>query len=123
MEPYRDNVFIRLDPPATATASGLVLVPSRPGAKEHRTATVLKSGPGYKRPCCGVFIPNETKPGDRVIVEAMAGDRLDYSLDISEPRRNKIPDFESMDGERGEYRVVRDSEVLAILESADQAAE
>ena len=123
MRCYADNVLIRLEPLDKVSAGGIHLVPSKPGAKEHRTAIVIESGKGYQRPCCGAFIPNETKPGDRVIVEAYAGDKLDYSIDISEPRRNKIPDFDSFDGDRGEYRVCRESEIIAVIESESQAAE
>ena len=117
MRPYADNVLLRIEPPASETASGIALVHSRaPGAREHRTAVVLASGPGFKRPCCGVFVPNEVKPGDRVVVDALAGDKLKYDFDVSAPRQNQIPELSELAGERGQFRVVRHEEILAIIE-------
>lgn len=121
---YSDNVLIELEPLATETTSGLALVHTRaPGAREHRFARVIASGPGHKRPCCGAFVPNETKPGDRVVVDALAGDRMKYDFDVSAPRQNKQGDITSLLGERGCYRVVREEEILAIFEPEAQAAE
>lgn len=122
--PYADNLLIVLEPLETQTKSGIALVRSSgPGAKEHRTARVIASGPGHKRPCCGTFVPNETKPGDRVIVDALAGDRQHFAWDLTAPRHNKIPGFDELFGERAEYRVIREDEVLAVIEAEQAAAE
>ena len=124
IRPHKDNVLIELEPLATATASGLALVHTRaPGAREHRFARVVASGTGYKRPCCGAFVPNETKPGDRVIVDALAGDRMKYDFDISAPRQNKDGDIDHLLGERGAWRIVREEEILAIVQEEAVAAE
>lgn len=121
-KPIADNVLIALEPLDKQTASGIHVVrQSGPGAKEHRTARVIASGPGYKRPCCGAFIPNETRDGDRVIVDALAGDVLNYDWDVSEPRRNKIGGFEAVGELTGELRIVRESEILAVFERAEAA--
>lgn len=117
---YADNVIIRLEPIATETASGLSIVTSRETQnKGTRTAVVLASGPGH-RTRRGTFIPNETRPGQRVLVDALAGQ--DYSLDLEAPRSNasaQHPDassFDSLLGQKGEYRIVREDEILGVLE-------
>lgn len=117
---YADNVVIRLEPLPTETASGLAIVRTKTGAREHRRATVLASGPGF-RDRHGFLVPNEVKPGDVVLVDALAGQ--DYSLDLSVPRHNKSSEFQDLLGERGEFRIVREQEILAVVEQDDQAAE
>ena len=118
---YADNVVIRLEPRPTETASGIALVHgARTGARDHRRATVLASGPGF-RDRRGFLVPNEVKPGDVVLVDALAGQ--DYSLDLSVPRHNKSSEFQELLGERGEFRIVREQEILAVLEEDSQAAE
>jgi hypothetical protein len=64
------------------------------------------------------LIPNETKAGDRVVVEALAGE--DWSLNFSAPRHHATAqEFESLsDLPPGEYRMVREAEILAVLENA-----
>lgn len=115
IKPFADNVLLVMEPQPTETASGLAIVHTRgPGARESRTARVLESGPGYHKPCCGEFIPNETKPGDRVLVDAMAGQI--YALDLTAPRHNKSSEFQELLGERGEFRLVREDEILAIID-------
>jgi len=110
-----DNVILVLEPQPTQTASGLSIVHNRsPGAREHRTAKVLASGPGYKRGCCGAFVENQVKPGDRVIVDALAGQN--FAFDLTAPRQNKSAEFQELVGERGEFRIVRHDEILAIID-------
>lgn len=117
---YADNVVIRLEPLESESAGGIALVRSRATEqKGTRTAVVLASGPGHTTRQ-GKFIPNETKPGMRVLVDAMAGQ--DYSLDLEAPRSNasaQHPDassFSSLLGQKGEYRIVREDEILGVLE-------
>lgn len=115
IQAYADNVVIVLEPQQTETASGIVMVHTRgPGARESRTARVIASGPGYHRRCCGGFVPNEIKEGDRVIVDAMAGQN--FAFDLNAPRQNKSAEFQELVGERGEFRIVREEEILAIIE-------
>lgn len=124
IQPYADNVLIELEPLETKTASGIALVHTRaPGAREHRFARVIASGPGYRKKCCGGFVPNETRPGDRVIVDALAGDRMKWDFDVSAPRQNKQGDMDHLLGERGAWRMVREEEILAIVETVAEAAE
>lgn len=126
-----DNVLICLEPLETATPSGLTLVnlkDPRHGARASRTARVIATGPGYwysrrQRLSGGqfsapteVFVSNETKPGDRVIVDANPGQ--DYRLDLNVPRTNGTTEFEEMLGEKSEFRVVREQEIYAVLEEA-----
>lgn len=124
IRPYADNVLLKVEPLATTTESGLALVHTRaPGAREHRFARVLATGPGYKRPCCGAFIPNTVKPGDRVVVDALCGDKMKWDFDVSAPRQNGAPEMDHLLGERGAWRLVREEEILAIVEEDAQAAE
>lgn len=117
---YADNVIIRLEPLEKVSAGGIHLERSRATEnKGTRTAVVLASGPGH-RTRRGTFIPNETRAGQRVLVDAMAGQ--DYSLDLEAPRSNasaQHPDassFDSLLGQKGEYRIVREDEILGVLE-------
>ena len=121
IRPYSDNVILQLEPPPKETASGIALVHTRAaGAREHRFARVIASGPGFKRPCCGAFVPNETKPGDRVIVDALAGQN--YDMDLHAPRFNKSAEFHELFGERADFRIAREEEVLAIVEEDARVA-
>lgn len=121
MKAYADNVILALEPLPKETASGLAIVHNRaPGAREHRTARVIASGPGFKRSCCGAFVPNEAKPGDRVIVDAIAGQN--YAFDLTVPRQNKSAEFQEIVGERGEFRIVRHEEILGIIEEDARVA-
>lgn len=124
----QDNVLIRLDPPENVSRGGVHLPENRqrPGGRESRTATVLAVGPGYYQGCreCGctsVFVRTELKPGDRVVVDALAGQ--DYVLDVSVPRHNKGADFLRLLDERGEFRIAREGEILAVIDDAGERVE
>jgi len=114
---YADNVVLVLEPEVTQIGS--LFVAPKQNARGSRTARVVASGPGYhKEPSYGnphgVFIPNETRPGDRVLIDALAGQN--YSLDLSVPRHNKDQAFKDLLGEKGEFRIVRESEILALVD-------
>lgn len=121
MKPYLDNVFLELEPLPDVSAGGLRL-PQQTwlGARGSRTARVIASGPGYYLQKGGgarstvengrAFVPNQTKPGDRVLVDALAG--TVYDGELSAPRHNQSTQY-------GSLRVVREQEILAILESDD----
>jgi co-chaperonin GroES (HSP10) len=125
---FADNVAIVLEPLETMTQGGLHL-PQRTerGALGCRFAKVIASGPGHwaqRRGGAGstvemtrAFVPNETKPGDRVLLPALSGTNFD--LDISIPRHNKGDDFKELLGEQGEFRIVREAEILAIVTESD----
>ncbi len=123
---YADNVVIEIEPLEQQTASGLSIVHgSKKGARDFRRARVVASGPGYWKlfgtatRSNRVFIPNETRVGDTVIVDALAGQ--DYAMDLSVPRHNKSAEFQELFGDRGEFRIVREEEILGILESVEAA--
>jgi co-chaperonin GroES (HSP10) len=123
-----DNALILLEPKPTETASGIQLVHMKgPGAREHRTAKVIAVGPGHHPGCksCGgsrsTFIPTTLKPGDRIVVDALCGNK--WNMDVSSVRQNERTDFDSMLGERGDYRVIREAEALCLVEDESQAAE
>ena len=146
---YADNCLLELEPVQTLSDGGIHLVQSCSACSGrgyvihegnhnrcvrcagtgvagkqsmgHRIATVIESGPGYwlsRRGELGstvetrAFIPNQTKPGMRVIVDALAGAVWNGSL--TAPRHNPGSEW-------GERRIVRESEILAILEQEDVA--
>jgi len=110
---YADNVILRLEPLDTVSSGGIHLVQGSRTTKGHRAATVLASGPGYHT-SLGVLVPNEVDPGDRVVVDALAGDTYDWEL--SPVRHNVNQTFEALDGVEGEIRVVRHDEILGVIE-------
>ena len=123
-----DNALIRLDPPPSETASGIAIVHTRaPGVREHREAIVIAVGPGHHPGCksCGgqkpTFIPTTLKPGDRIVVDATAGQRWDF--DVSATRSRDATEFDAFDGDRAQWRVIREAEAHCVIESDAQAAE
>lgn len=121
---YMDNVILKLDPLEKQTDSGIV-IQDQTSLSGHRMATVVASGPGYHTPK-DVFIPNESRPGDRVLIHKLAGQN--YELDFTVPRHNKSQEFQELLGESGEFRIVREQEILAFVdededEDAAEAAE
>lgn len=121
--PYADNVILELEPLEATTKSGIHIVDTSRKHKGHRTARVLASGPGYMSiptyRSASHLIPNETRAGDRVVVDALAGQ--DYSLDFNAPRHNKSPEFQELFGRGGEFRIVREAEILAVIEAEETA--
>jgi co-chaperonin GroES (HSP10) len=111
---YADNVVLEFVKPNPQAEGAVVIVESgKATARGHRIARVVASGPGYTRRS-GVFIANEVKTGDRVVVDALAGQ--DYAMDLSVPRHNKSAEFQDLFGDRGEFRIVREEEILGVLE-------
>lgn len=131
MSPTQDNVLIELEALPDQTAGGL-FVPDM-GKKDSRRkntavrwARVLAVGPGHRPGCkaCGgqrdSFIPTEVRAGDRVLVDAVAGQ--DYSADLTAPRHHKKAlTFDGVAGYRGELRMVREDECIAIDEDGSCA--
>lgn len=116
---FADNVLVRLLPLPTRTASGIYTPPSeKRRVQETREAVVVASGPGYHNKS-GKLVPNETRAGDRVLVPAQAGDIWHSAL--SAPRFNKTAEFQGLMGEEGDYRVVREQEILCVLEQREAA--
>jgi chaperonin GroES len=110
---YQDNVVLRFERLPTRTASGLHLPESR--AEKTRQATVVAVGPGHVNRG-GHLVPTHVQVGDRVLVDARAGQ--DYALDLNVPRHNKPTEWSD---ERGEFRIVREEEILAVLDEAEAA--
>lgn len=128
---YADNVVIEFLPEPTETASGLAIVQRAPDARQARRARVHYAGPGhYKRinlrearAFNGLvderyrWVPTEVKPGDVVLVDAIAG--ADFAFDIDVPRYNKPANFDEIADVRGEFRIVREDEIHGVLEEGD----
>jgi co-chaperonin GroES (HSP10) len=121
-----DNVLIQLEPLETQTKSGIFLPDLAKGSRrqgtELRKATVLAIGPGHNPGCkkCGgqksTFIPTSLKPGDKVLVPALAGE--DYILDVSAPRHyQNAPEFKNFDEHEGELRIVREEQIVCAFEA------
>lgn len=116
--PYADNVFIKLEP---LDKIGSIHLPENAdrAIKGCRVGRVLKAGPGYwGRPTYlhpkGIFHQSEINAGDRVVVAWLAGNIYDW--DLTKPRLNERAEFEALDGERGEFRMVREQEIIAVIE-------
>lgn len=107
---HQDNLVIVFEP-SESLSTVLHIMESRP---KHRLAKVMLSGAGYITKH-GVLVENTVKERDRVVVDADAGQ--DYAMDINIPRHNaKGCEFESMFGHSGNFRIVREQEVLGIIE-------
>jgi len=108
----QDNVILRFLPPPTKAAGGLLFIPDTAKPEPTTLAEVVAVGPGYYRDSGhGRFIPNTLRPGEVVIVERRAGQ--DYALDLNVPRTNKETTWAD---ERGDFRIVREDEILAVVE-------
>lgn len=116
INPYHDNVLIVLEPKEQVSSGGIHLVhKSGPKARGSRFARVIESGRGYPAPIGNAFVENTVKPGDRVLVDELAGQSYDF--DLSAPRHQEMAqEFPELFGERGEFRVVREGEILGVLE-------
>jgi len=109
---YHDNVILALEELPKFSAGGIELVHS-PARRGTRTARVIAVGPGhYTR--LGALIETEVSAGDRVLVDSLAGQNYDF--DISVPRHNKGAEFEELVGEKGHFRIVRQEELLGVIE-------
>lgn len=124
---YADNVIIRLEPRQAETKSGIALVHGgKPGARGYRTAIVVAAGPGHWIGCrsCGGerghFVPTSVRAGERVIVDELAGQN--YDLNVSVPRHNKSPEFQDLFGDAGQFRIVREDELLGVIETGAEVA-
>lgn len=124
MKCYADNVLVELEPLPRMSAGGLHLPQqTKRGARGSRFGRVVASGPGHHRQLSagsrgtrdGVFIPNETKPGDRVVLDSQAGQAWDPSIDLSIPRHNEGNEFGQIGDVTGELRIVREAEIHCVI--------
>jgi co-chaperonin GroES (HSP10) len=110
----QDNVIIRFLPPPKKTGGGILFMPDTAKPEKTLRAEVIAVGPGhYRDNGHGKFIPTTLVAGEIVLVDRQAGQ--DYCLDVNTPRQNK--DAEWAD-KFGNFRVVREDEVLAVVEGA-----
>lgn len=117
IRPLQDNVLILLEPDGNVeTASGVVGVSfEKSKAYAHRKGRVLAVGPGhYDR---SRFLPTETKVGERVIVPVLAGDNYSYQ------KRQDFAEMYGLEGDQWEVRMVREAEILAVIEDAPEVRE
>jgi len=108
----QDNVVIRFLPPKKVSDGGCIFLPDTAKPEKTLKAEVIAVGPGhYRDNGHGHFVPTTLKPGEIVLVDRQAGQ--DYCLDVNVPRQNKAADWAD---KNGNFRVVREEEVLAVLE-------
>ena len=112
---HQDNVILRLAP-APSLSSVIVMTDRK---AKHRKAKVLVSGSGYVTRN-GAFVENTVREGQEVVVDALCGQN--YDLDFTLPRANKGAEFQELFGQEGDYRIVRQDEVLAVVEREDEGA-
>lgn len=86
LRPLRDRVLVKPDEAEKKTAGGII-VPDTV-VQKPQTGTVVASGVGY------TDMPNETKPGDKVMYGKYAGTEIEYA------------------GEQ--YVIMKESDILAI---------
>jgi co-chaperonin GroES (HSP10) len=109
----QDNVVVKFVPRPAVTSGGLH-IPQTAGARKTgvREAEVMAVGPGHFRDSGhGGFVPTSVRVGETVLVDELAGQ--DYRLDLNVPRHNKGAGFGD---ERGEFRIVREDEIHAVVE-------
>lgn len=110
IRPTQDNVLIQFLPPPKLAPGGIIFLPDTAKPEQTLRAEVVAVGPGYYRDSGhGRFIPTTLQPGEVVLVDRQAGQ--DYTLDVSAPRQN------ARGSDWGDYRMVREEEVLAVVES------
>jgi co-chaperonin GroES (HSP10) len=113
MRCYADNVLLELEPLPTMTAGGLYLPQqTQRGASGPGHYLQRSGGAGSTVERSRAFKANQTKPGDRVVVDAQAGQSWEGELSV--PRHNQGQEF-------GNLRVVREDEILGIIEDAETA--
>lgn len=115
----QDNVLLGLLPDPEMTASGLLFVPktAKQAPTTTRLARVLAVGPGHHagRNARGGFIPTTVQAGQTVLVDRVAGQ--DWTLDNTEPRHHQDEAGNPVAIEWDGYRVVREDEILAVVET------
>jgi len=108
----QDNVVIRFLPPPKKTDGGILFMPDTAKPEQTLKAEVISVGPGhYRDNGHGHFVPTTLVAGQIVLVDRQAGQ--DYCLDVNVPRQNKAADWTD---KQGNFRVVREEEVLAVVE-------
>jgi chaperonin GroES len=107
---HQDNVVLVFEP-VQSMSTLLTIMDQKP---KHRLAKVMLSGVGYITKA-GVLVENTVREGDRVVVDADAGQ--DYALDVHVPRSNKGQEFDAMFGHHGNFRCVRQEEILGVVET------
>ncbi len=119
IKPTKDNVLLVLEPDVPqVTASGVVTVQLQASSKAYanRTGRVLAVGPGHedKR---GRFQPTSVQPGERVVIHCTAGDRYEYT------KRQDFAEMYGLTGDNLEFRMVREEEILAVIEGDSEVRE
>jgi co-chaperonin GroES (HSP10) len=108
----QDHVILRFPDLPKTSAGGISLEAKQFYERTTRDATVVAVGPGTwvrrrnqeTRKVRYVFQPTELRPGDRVLVDAM---------------HTQTGLLSEWDGERGDFRRVRESDVAAVLDGVE----
>ena len=136
IRPLADNCLLILEPDLPEkTAGGIYAVALQEKGKAYgnRIGYVLAVGPGHwrTRPQVvlgragieSVFVPTETHPGERVVIRVNAGDRYTYvkRQDMAEMYGAEL-DARGIPRESAEFRMVREAEILAVIEEVREGA-
>ena len=130
-----DNVLLLLEPSVPErTAGGIFAVTLQPKGKEpygHRIGRVLAVGPGHYRQRrggtlsdgrsprvyeTGEFVPTTIRPGQRAIVDMTAGDAYTFT------EEQGMAEAFGLEGDKNEVRMVREEEILAVIEAEEGVA-
>ncbi len=119
IRPTKDNVLLVLEPDVPKqTAAGIFTVQMQDPSKAYanRMGRVLAVGPGHedKR---GRFQPTSVQPGERVIIHCTAGDRYEYT------KRQDFAEMYGLTGDNLEFRMVREEEILAVIDDSPEVRE
>ena len=141
IRPLADNVLLVLEPDTPKqTAAGVftVRLQEKGEAYGNRIGYVLAVGPGHYVPRkyrdtkadeanvveTGKFQPTSTQPGERVVIRVTAGDRYEYTKrqDFADMYAARLTEW-GISLDSAEFRVVREAEILAVIEGDSEVRE
>ena len=133
IRPLADNVLLVLEPDTPKqTAAGVYTVQLQEKGKAYgnRIGYVLAVGPGHYVPRkyrdqgdpieTTKFQATTTQPGERVVIRVTAGDRYEYTKrqDFADMYAARLAEW-GIPFDSAEFRVVREDEVLAVIEDSE----
>lgn len=106
IRPLQDQLLVRRDPEDEVSPGGIIIPDAANNPKLPRgRGVVLAVGPGLKSEKDGSYEPMDVKVGDRVVFSKLSGDKVRDDL-----AQQDVDD---------DLLLIRESEVIAILEDDD----